>query len=124
MRSTPVLPDEDERGRKVAPGDWSVRVVHGHEGASQAAGALTVACMRCLIRAKGGAQRLEELADHLRLAFSTAQPGQGGAPPACAGYKLHVHRESRRGGDPRHMSLACALPGMPACAALLALCSS
>lgn len=72
-----------------------------------------IAC--CLFRTRGNSQRLEELADALRLAFSTGQPGQGGGPPASAGYKVHVHREKRRGAaplPPEHELLPCRLKHM------------
>ena len=49
-------------------------------------------------RSKGASQKLEELGDHIRLAFSTAQAPAGGGPPGTSGYKVHVHKEKKRGG--------------------------
>ena len=46
---------------------------------------------RC--RGKGSSERLKELADMLRLAFSTAEPARQGARPSCKGYRVHVHKE-------------------------------
>ena len=57
-------------------------------------------------RNKGASQRLGELADIIRLAFSTCAAPQGGGQPASAGYKVHVHKEKRRGGSPPHCCCA------------------
>ncbi len=37
--------------------------------------------------------RLEELADMLRLAFSTAEPPAPGKRAAALGYRVHIHKE-------------------------------
>ena len=37
--------------------------------------------------------RLEELADMLRLAFSTAEPSAPGRRAATLGYRVHIHKE-------------------------------
>ena len=50
------------------------------------------------LRSKGASQKLEELGDHIRLAFSVAQAPSGGGPPGTSGYKVHVHKEKKRGG--------------------------
>ncbi len=44
-------------------------------------------------RRKGGGVRLEELADMLRLAFSTAEPSAPGRRAATLGYRVHIHKE-------------------------------
>ena len=51
-------------------------------------------------RRKGGGVRLEELADMLRLAFSTAEPCAPGRRGAAIGYRVHIHKERAmsRGG--------------------------
>ncbi len=48
-------------------------------------------CRWC--RGKGSSERLQELADMLRLAFATAEPARPGARPSCKGYRVHVHKE-------------------------------
>ena len=49
-------------------------------------------------RSKGASQKLEELGDRIRLAFSAAPAPAGGGPPGTSGYKVHVHKEKKRGG--------------------------
>lgn len=51
-------------------------------------------------RRKGGGVRLEELADMLRLAFSTMEPSAPGRRAAALGYRVHIHKERAlsRGG--------------------------
>ena len=43
--------------------------------------------------------RLEELADMLRLAFSTAEPSAPGRRAAMLGYRVHIHKERVSRGD-------------------------
>ncbi|KAK9916347.1 hypothetical protein WJX75_001590 [Coccomyxa subellipsoidea] len=72
-------------------------------------------------KGKGGSDKLQELADMLRLAFSTAEPPVQGGRPSCKGYRVHVHKErSKSGQEVPTLSYWCFEPGV-AMAALCAL---
>lgn len=53
---------------------------------------------RC--RGKGGSDKLQEVADMLRLAFSTAEASLPGGRPSCKGYRVHVHKERSKSAPP------------------------
>ncbi|BDA40755.1 Regulator of telomere elongation helicase 1 [Coccomyxa sp. Obi] len=64
-------------------------------------------------KGKGSSERLQELADMLRLAFSTAEPARSGARPSCKGYRVHVHKErSKSGQEVPTLSYWCFEPGV------------
>ncbi|CAL8466940.1 g6476 [Coccomyxa elongata] len=64
-------------------------------------------------KGKGSSERLQELADMLRLAFATAEAARPGARPSCKGYRVHVHKErSKSGQEVPTLSYWCFEPGV------------
>ena len=57
----------------------------------------------CCRRRRGAGIRVEELADMLRLAFSTAEPAAPSRRAAMLGYRVHIHKERlAKGASLRH----------------------